>query len=287
MICARNKDQQSRSATPCCPRPSVAPGGVCPGGTPPGTRRGAGVNPAKGEGQDHRATLLAVGPVAGSSGSRRWARWPSRTDRPAAGPPLAGADRRVAHGSSSRLACAVQQGRSRLPGRACPRWAALGQLGWQSGHDHRGLAHPGHAPAHHDRVGPGRPTRPIRSWSPAYADHGHSPTYARVRSQARNRRHARAQNRDHHGPVMRRGRRWPCADGRAARAALARGIGPASSATVPRRCPRAGQGAGVDSPVSRQGGSALMAMGYPRIWPWVSVLIAMGVSVRIAMGGAW
>lgn len=182
VICARNKDQQSRSATPCCPRPSVAPGGVCPGGTPPGTRRGAGVNPARGEGQDHRATLPAVGPVAGSSGSRRWARWPSRTDRPAAGPPLAGADRRVAHGSSSRLACAVQQGRSRLPGRACPRWAVLSELGRQSARNHRGLAHPGHAPAHHDRVGPGRPTRPIRSWSLA---HVRARAIAGAQSQAR------------------------------------------------------------------------------------------------------
>jgi len=164
-----NKDRQSRSATPCCPGPNVSTGGgVGRSPTPVDAVRAEG-QPTGGQGQDQSSTLPPVGPLAESSGSRRSARRPTRTVRPAAGPPLAGASPRPGARSSSRLACAARRGLPRLPGRGMPSRAVLGQLGRQSGHEPRGSVHPGRAPVHHDRVGTGRPTRPTRSWSPAYA----------------------------------------------------------------------------------------------------------------------
>jgi hypothetical protein len=208
---------QSRSLAPCCPLPNVSPGGVWDVVPPRGRGEGRGATAAEDGNKITHYPPDRWARLAGPGGSRHSARWPSRTDRPAAGPPLAGAFGPARRGSSSRLACAARRGLPRLPGRGMPSRAVLGQLGRQNGGNASGCLALTRRPVHHDRVGCGRPTRPTRSWSPtrsrAPACDG-APAIARAKPRSTHPAQMAV-------PVMGggAGRRWPCsAGGRARRA---------------------------------------------------------------------
>src|SRR3954469_2091554 len=61
-ICTRNKDRQSRSATPCCPGPSVAPGGGVSRRDTPGDTARDGGQPSEGQGTRSQSYPARGGP---------------------------------------------------------------------------------------------------------------------------------------------------------------------------------------------------------------------------------